>query len=238
VSRGLAGVAFTDHCDVDAGRDACFGVINGLKSEVASLREAFDGILEISVGCELGEPHHDVPLSREILADGDIDFVIGSLHRRRGDLDYHDIDYDRADIDAMMRGYYEELLELAESGCYDVLGHINYQERYMSESARCRLDLSSYGGEVLEILKVVASAGKGIEVNSSGLGRGLGHPLPDADVLEAFRRVGGEVLTIGSDAHIAARVGGELDGAVKFLKGAGFGRFAFFKGRKPSFHDV
>jgi histidinol-phosphatase (PHP family) len=237
VSIGLGGVAITDHADVDMGESE-LELLKKLEDEVSAAREKYGGRLEISMGVELGEGNHNRALAEKIASRGSLDFVIGSMHRQRERQDYYFLDYEREDLDALMRGYYVELRELVRGGCFDVVGHINYQVRYMNAAARARLDLSLYYDALREILEDVARAGKGIEINTSGLWRGLGFTIPTLEVVRMFRDAGGEIVTTGSDAHRAEHVGLRLDGAVECLRAAGFRRYAFFKGRKPFFHDV
>jgi histidinol-phosphatase (PHP family) len=238
IAKGLCGIAITDHVNADAGRAVCRGVIKNLKSDVTRARREYGDKLEISAGIELGEGHHDLALSREIASDGGLDFIIGSLHRLRGSADYYFFDYDGADMDELFAGYYEELMEMARAGCFDVVGHINYQVRYMTASARKRLTLPLYYDELRKILRAVAGAGRGIEINTSGLWRGLGFTLPSLDVVKMFREEGGEIVTTGSDAHQLGFVGEGMGGAVDCAKSAGFGRFAFYSKRTPRFYNV
>jgi histidinol-phosphatase (PHP family) len=141
-------------------------------------------------------------------------------------------------MDALWRGYYDELAEMAEAGCFDVVGHINYQMRYMSESARARTDLTRYREVLGNILDTVIRAGKGIEVNTSSLWRGLDFTLPSSEVLEMYLKRGGKIITTGSDAHEASKVGEAIEDAVKRIASAGFDKFVFFKNRTPYFHKV
>jgi histidinol-phosphatase (PHP family) len=213
-------------------------VLDRLKAEIVEARDEFYGVLEISVGVELGEPHHDISLAREIVSDPELDFVIASLHHTRGAPDYYYLDYDSLNLDDMMRSYYSELEELVETGCYDVIGHINYQPRYMSERARRKLDLSRYYDTLEKILARAARLGRGIEVNTSGLWRGLGYTHPSEEVLRMFRDAGGEIVTTGSDSHVTSHVGDGIPSAVDCIRSAGFECFTFFKRRRPRFHDV
>jgi histidinol-phosphatase (PHP family) len=237
ISMGLGGVAITDHVDVDLGESE-LDVLRKLEADVSDAREKYGGKLEISMGAELGEGNHNLELAKKVVSDGALDFVIGSMHRQRERKDYYYLDYEHEDLDSLMRGYYRELRELVRGGCFDVLGHINYQARYMNAAARARLDLSLYYDVLREILGDVARAGKGIEINTSGLWRGLGFTLPTLEVVKMFKEAGGEIVTTGSDAHRAEHVGLKLDGAAECLRAAGFRGYAFFKGREPFFHDV
>jgi len=50
--------------------------------------------------------------------------------------------------------------------------------------------------------------------------------------------MGGEILTIGSDAHKPERLGEYYDHAVDVLKTIGFHYVATFENRKPVFHKI
>ena len=43
--------------------------------------------------------------------------------------------------------------------------------------------------------------GKGIELNTGGFKYGLGHPNPCEDIIKRYKELGGEIITLGSDAH-------------------------------------
>jgi histidinol-phosphatase (PHP family) len=173
-----------------------------------------------------------------LASDDEIDFVIGSLHQPRNSLDYYEVDYDRVNLSKLFRLYYDEMMEMVTAGCYDVIGHINLHLRYMSASLRARTDLSPYLGITRKILREVARAGKGIEINTSGLWQGAGITLPPTEVVKMFREEGGEIVTIGSDAHRLERVGHTLEDGVKCLVSAGFDKFAFYKKRIPHFRKI
>lgn len=239
--RGIKGITITDHCNTYYGRKTCLALKRKLLADIRDARRTFGERLTISAGLELGEPHHDLSLAEELTSDPEIDFVIGSLHRLRGEEDFYEMQlnlFEAAELDVLLRKYYEELDELVACSFFDVLGHINYQVRYMSASARGRIDLTTYYDRLSAILKNAAQSGKGIEINTSGLRRELGEILPSSDVVRMFGDAGGEIVTLGSDAHDAASVGAGIFTAMEKLKEAGFPNFAYFKKRKASFIPI
>lgn len=238
LAHGLKGIAFTDHCDIYSGARACLNVKKNLLADVERARERFGEKLAISMGLELGEPHHDPSLADELTNDPALDFVIGSIHRMRGEEDFYYMDYEKADMGRLFPKYYDELIELVSCGYYDVVGHINYQVRYMTARAREGVDLSVYYEKLSEILRIVAEKGKGIEINTSGLRRGLGDILPSLEVVGMFKEAGGQIVTLGSDTHDARNVGAGIFTAMEKLKEAGFERFAFFERRRPTAYPI
>ncbi|MDR0615623.1 MAG: histidinol-phosphatase HisJ family protein [Synergistaceae bacterium] len=234
IRNGLAGVAFTDHCETYLGAEACMAVKEDLMKEVAEARGEFGGSLEIAMGLEIGEPHHDIALARELAGGAEMDFIIGSVHKVRGEEDFYFIDYDRPDILDVLRKYYEELLELSECDCFDVMGHIGYPLRAMSRVQRAKISLSGFSGLVREALASLARHGKGIEANSHCLKEGTGGILPPLEILKAFKAVGGEIVTTGSDSHASAQVGKGIPEAESLLREAGFREISFFRKRRPA----
>lgn len=85
-------------------------------------------------------------------------------------------------------------------------------------------------------MKVVISKGKGMEINTSGVDR-VGGFLPSAAFLKRYRELGGEIVTVGSDAHAPDRVGQCTREALAILKEI-FGYVCTFENRKPIFHKL
>ena len=68
--------------------------------------------------------------------------------------------------------------------------------------------------EIRAILQHVVARGKGIEINTNPLRKGRIEPNPPAIVVNWFRELGGQYLTVGSDSHAPHHVGGNLDRAI------------------------
>ena len=77
--------------------------------------------------------------------------------------------------------------------------------------------------------------GKGIELNTAGFKYGLGHPNPTESILKRYRELGGEIITIGADAHAPEHVAYDFDKVPAILKAAGFRYYTVFELRKPKF---
>lgn len=58
-----------------------------------------------------------------------------------------------------------------------------------------------YQDVIDEILRKLVSLGKGIELNTGGFKYGLGHPNPTEEIIRRYRELGGDIITIGADAH-------------------------------------
>lgn len=95
--------------------------------------------------------------------------------------------------------------------------------------------MDEYEDIIKEIFATLIKNGKGIEINTSGLRQKIGKPLPDLYYVKMFREMGGEILTIGSDAHCTADLGKGINEGIEIAKQAGFDKVAFFKKRTPQF---
>ena len=85
------------------------------------------------------------------------------------------------------------------------------------------------------ILVELIRRGKGLECNTGGLKYGLRHPNPTEEVLVRYRDLGGEILTVGSDAHKPEHLGYDFDYCRELLKRCGFKYYTVFHQRKPVF---
>ncbi len=151
---------------------------------------------------------------------------------------------------------------------FDVLGHIDYVARYgresllqsadtgrgadtpypekMKPSAAIFGDTSDMSAAAIAgawdlvdtILKTLIQTGRGIEVNTASLSHGLSYVHPHADILKRYRQLGGEIVTVGSDAHTPNDVAYKFDVAAGTLKECGFSYYTVFKDRKPIFRKL
>ncbi|MDY4743004.1 MAG: histidinol-phosphatase, partial [Lachnospira sp.] len=86
-----------------------------------------------------------------------------------------------------------------------------------------------------DILKTLIENGKGIEINTAGLKYGLFEPNPCSGILKMYRELGGEIITIGSDAHSMNYLGYKFNIIPDYLMDAGFDYYTIFRQRKPEF---
>ena len=85
------------------------------------------------------------------------------------------------------------------------------------------------------LLKILIENGKSLECNTGGFKYGLGQPNPCRKILMRYRELGGEMITIGSDAHTPEYVGYAFDTCRELLSDCGYKYFTVYHGRKPEF---
>jgi len=241
VSRGLSGIAITDHLDPLWPDDEYPSYLNVTEYEKAltDAAPAFSEKLMFSKGIELGlVPGEALDICAEAVSSFNYDFVIGSVHSSRtAPIDYPEFIEGRA-LPDIVDEYYTLIYDCMKAyKDYDVLGHINSIDRYTDGLA----PESLYMPYVDEILKLAVSDGKGIEINTSSFGRYnriIDRGTPPLSVLTRFRELGGRIVTIGSDAHRSADTGAFIENGEDVLRAAGFGYQAFFRNRTPEFFAI
>lgn len=233
VESELRAIAFTDHIEIDAYLKGRFDR-TALQSyyEIMKARSAFRGRLLVCAGVELGQPVYDLPTAEALIAKMDYDVVIGSVHNLRGMQDFWFLDYSQYDIAKLLDDYFHELMLMAQWGGFDVFAHLTYPLRYICGDHGIPVDLSRWSDEIDTIIRTVAEKGKALEINTSGLRQKLGKTMPEESIVRRFRELGGEYITVGSDAHYAEHIGAGICEGMDIAKNCGFNYVTLFQHRE------
>ena len=135
---------------------------------------------------------------------------------------------------ALIDSYLEDVLSLARWGKFSVLGHLTLPLRYLNENLGEHVTFDGHYDQCREIFRTLIENGCGIECNTN---RG-NTPLPDAPLLRLYRQQGGEIITLGSDAHVAQHLGCAIEARQELLRSCGFRYFTTFDRIKPSFQAL
>lgn len=234
VRKGLRGIAFTDHCEVDAFYTEHYDrILRQSFFEMHKAKAVFTGKLVVCIGVELGQPSVDFELSKKILDAHPFDVVLASLHALSGEQDFYYINYPDVDVNDLLERYFQELYRIVEWNCFDVLAHLTYPLRYICGKYKIPVDMRRYDDIIDEILKLLAVNGKALEINTSGLRSEIGETSPSADIVKRFRELGGEFVTVGSDAHDCYHIGAGLEEGYQIAFDAGFMGTTLFQSHVP-----
>ena len=184
-------------------------------------------------GIELGQPTQDKKAADEALSLAEFDFVLGSLHNLKGEKDFYFLNYTPENCSGLLDRYFNELLELAQSNCFDSLAHITYPFRYIYANPDINADVMQYAQQLDAVLETLIKNDKALEVNTSGLRQLIGTTLPDENVIRRFRELGGRYVTLGSDAHRWGDVGAGIEDGLNLLLKCGFTHFTVYSKREP-----
>lgn len=231
-AAGLNEICFSDHFDtVDLhGNPSPDFDFSPIRAQFAKAQARYGNRIALHLGLELGGAVHDPARAKALAAIPDLDFVIGSIHNDRGREDYYNLQYtSKEQCTQIIANYLEELLELARLGTFDVLGHVTYPLRYMNGRDGLQMSFLPFTDRLREIFTLVIQSGKGIELNTN---RGNA-PLPGSDVLKLYRESGGEIITLGSDAHTTHHVGLGIPEGRELLRDVGFRYFTAYEKHQP-----
>ena len=241
IHAGLGGICFTDHLDLEESQATpeLFPLdLPAYFKEMKGLQAQYDGKFPICIGVEIGLQDYLEDLLPKIIQEYPFDFVIGSSHWVNGEDPYYPEYFYGKVEDEAYREYFESILEnLAVFDCFDVYGHLDYIVRYGPNTHRF-YSYEKFADIIDEILRILIHKGKGIEINTGGFKYGLGHPNPTEDILRRYRELGGEIITVGADAHKPQHVAYDFAKVPGILKAAGFKYYAVFLERKPVFHAL
>ena len=107
-------------------------------------------------------------------------------------------------------------------------------EKFRTETASRSVRGTIRGSILRHVMRHAIEKGLGIECNTN-----RGHtPLPDAEILTLYRRLGGEIITLGSDAHTADYLGCAIAERQELLRSCGFRYFTTFQKGKPDFRPL
>ena len=240
ITKGMHTICITDHMDIDFSNNPNEFTFDTAKyvTVLRLLQEKYKELIDVRIGVETGlQPHLRTALHHYV-NQYPFDFVIGSVHLIQGEDPYSGgLFKDKTDEEAYRLAFEETLKNVQENSDFDVLGHLDYVVRYgkhQSESYSCY----KYADCIDEILKKLISNGKGLEINTAGLKYGLRFAHPHAEILKRYKELGGEIITIGSDAHQPKHIAYDFSKAGEVLLQCGFKYYAIFKERKVIFESV
>ena len=250
IGLGLDEICFTDHVDYgvkvdwDSGEEVIYwGKIAAVNvgypryvEEFERMRREYGDKIVLKMGMEFGIQTHTIPKFEALFHRYPFDFIILSVHQVQDKMFWTQEFQQGKTQKEYNERYYEELLQVVRGyNDYSVLGHMDLITRYDLAGV---YPFENVKPLAAEILKTVIAEGKGIGVNTSSHRYGLTDSTPCRALLELYRDLGGEILTIGSDSHSPAHLGAYLQEAKEQLKAMGFRYFCTYETMKPMFHTL
>jgi histidinol-phosphatase (PHP family) len=233
VDKGIPEIGFTEHFDNHPGEaDNCRDFrVGPWAAELQRCREEFAGRLTIRAGIELGEPHLYTAEAQAVLQRYPFDYALGSLHWVGSDSIF-DIAFFKAFPAAeAFRMYFEELEQVARTGDFDILSHLDVPVR-TAFSVYGSYDPHLHEDCIRPVLSACVERGLALDINTAALRRRAAVLNPGLDILRWYVELGGERVTLGSDAHRPDQVGAGLDVALDAARSAGLKYLTFFEQRQ------
>ncbi len=228
---GLSEIGFSDHAPLVTHEDARYTMNT---SQLPLYHEMIEKVQKkyknftIKLGLEADFVPGFEKKTKAILDAYPYDFVIGSIHFIDAwafDDPDERIKWKDKDVDAVYRDYYKLLRLSAQSGLYDIIGHVDLVKKF---GHRPSADMTA---EVEKTAKVFKETGVTVEINTSGLRKPVGEIYPSLSVLKIYQKAG-VPITFSSDSHDPKDVGRDYDKAAALAREAGYAEYRVFKKRK------
>ncbi len=236
---GFHEICFTEHVDISP-TDAAHNFIPDLQryqKMIGELRAQFPEI-KIKMGLELGVNDGMVEVFAPYATALAFDFILNSLHFIGGeDPFYGNFFTGKTRVEAFETYLQETLRTLKQFDHYDVVGHIGYPSKYYPDQSLAAIRYHEHADTLDELLTYIVQAGKGIEINTSCMPV-YGDTLPSRDIVARYVQLGGEIITIGSDAHKAQDLGRYYHEALQMLDAAGAKYICTFTQRQAQYHKI
>jgi len=245
--KKIFAIGFSEHAPLakQLGKDSLWNLkeecVNQYIDDVLAAQKRWQGKLKVFLGYEV-----DYIKGRRSSADSDItalnlDYIIGSVHyllygTESFTVDGTEEEFERGlnkgfngNAEKLMHSYYDAMLEMIETGGFDILGHADLLKKnsqgknYWKEETEIKRQR--------EVAHAAAKAGLVIEVNTGGINR---NKIKDVYPSLSFLRIIHEYnipVIITADAHCAADIIGNYDTAVNTLIGVGFKEHVLFNGK-------
>ena len=235
-AMGLREICFTDHIDDDPLNDSAQWQYT-LEQYNAGYNHLTSQQLKIRLGMEFGMLVDNQALLAQRAQERHYDFIIGSVHFADNVDTYLPAFWKNRTVLEAEQLFLQTTLDCVNAhNEFDVLGHLTFISKARVHPTHLPIDLNTHKEVVAEIFKVLIAKGKGIEINTSGIDR-CGAYLPSPDYLRLYKDLGGEIVTVGSDAHAADRVGQYCNEACRIVQDI-FGYVCTFENRQPIFHKL
>ncbi len=195
-------------------------------AEVLRLKEQFKAKIEVLLGVESDYFPEIARLYAAEYSKYPFDYIIGSVHLTNGISIFNKNRWKHLNEEQKIvekENYYELIRQSAQSGMFQILGHIDAMKGFYPEFSQIQAVQA-----IDEALRVIGECGLAIEINTSGKTKDCGGWYPADEILERalFYKV---AVTFGSDAHKPGRIGEDWELVRTRLKEIGFKEWVYFR---------
>jgi len=239
-ARDLSTITMAEHFSV-CSFDPSYQVLEyeTYSREISTLQHQYQGKMEIRKGLEIGEPHVRKQDINAFLQGKRLDIIIGSLHNI-GQVKLRQT-MEGKERRQIYQDYFDALLLMVQEGDMDVVGHFDYICRYAPYPDK-KMYYRDFPSLFDTIFSLCIEKGKALELNTRTsaifLSENRNDFMFDIDILTRYRKMGGELITFGSDAHQLDSILTLFNETKTILKETGFKNLVYYKQRSPIFVPI
>lgn len=186
--------------------------------------------IHVKVGIEMdyipGKEHE----MKHFMQQYPFDYCIGSIHWIDGwgiDLQEFKHMYIERDIYQVYQAYYDQVVTLAESKLFDIIGHLDLIKIFNYKPT----DLAFLERQFDRAVKALAASDICIEISTAGLRKPIGEIYPEPLLLKKCFEAGISIV-LSSDAHQPDHVGFEYNKSLALAREIGYNEIQVFSRRK------
>lgn len=236
IQKRIPEIGFSDHYDLHPGEscpdwfrpEAWFAELERCRAKFGGAE--FAGQIIIRAGIEIGEPHIYRAEAQAMSRRLPFDYILGSLHWV-GSETIFDPNYFRRPQDEAYRLFFKELDSMTKVGGFDILSHFDVPVRTGFE-VYGGYDPRLYEDAIRPVLRNCIEHGIALDINTKGLRSKCNVLTPGVDILRWYAEMGGERVTLGSDAHQPMYIGENFKEAIEAVRAAGIKYLTQFEGRQ------
>jgi len=235
---GLNVLYFANHYDLDIDK---FGYKDWIVDFEAEQKE-YDRLsmiypdIEIRRGIEIGYNPYRIDELNQLVKTQKFNHINFSLHILNG-INFYEFDKFEGRVLEALDLFFKTEVEMAWSDFdYDIFSHLDFGFKTPYKVDRT-LDIHKYENYLIEILKGVIAHDKVLEINTK-VQETINNESHIRYILRLYKSLGGELLTVASDAHEANRLYSNIDKYIDIIKQEGFSKIVYFINRKRFFVDL
>lgn len=188
---------------------------------------------DLLLGVEIGMKKDCIQESKKVAQNNPFDYIIGSVHLVNNlDIYYEEYYKGKSKREAYEKYFMSMLESIKNYDFIDSMGHIDYISRYAKYEDK-EIYYEEYSDIIDEILKVLINTDKCMELNTRRLNdeNAVKNIIP---IYKRFRELGGQNITVGSDAHNTLSIGSNFNVAKDIAKLCDL-KIVYFKNRKKEY---
>lgn len=223
------GIILTEHTDLN------YPVLDEFRCDIPNYLSTYEKYKSdtLLLGIEIGLSEDIYTGNNEITTNFDFDYVIGSIHSVMNmDIYNHYINTTYAKKE-FFQNYLDDMLQCSKLyNNFDALGHIDYICRY-ARFDNNEILVADYKDTLAEIMKTLISKDKVLELNTKRL-KSKESLNALMDIYSLYKDLGGNYVTLGSDAHNANDIFNNFEIAQEMISKLNL-KGIYFKERSPQY---
>jgi histidinol-phosphatase (PHP family) len=201
---------------------------------VKLFKEAWSNDINVKMSIEMDYTPGKHKEMERFIRSYDFDYVIGSIHWIGDfgiDLAEYRKEWDKRDIFEVYQSYFDQVVTLAESNLFDIIGHLDLVKifKYVPDDETFLMEQYDRATTALAQSKTC------VEISTAGLRKPTQTLYPDQKLLQMChdKKI---PIVLSSDAHVPEHVGADFDQALLLARDVGYKEImTFTKGERKSY---